>query len=68
MAELAFEVNGNTMNIGARRLYTIMEKVMEDLSFDAPQRSGEKITIDDEQVRTQLSGVAKDEDLSRFIL
>ncbi len=68
MAELAFEVNKNTLNIGARRLYTIMEKVLEELSFDAPARSGQTVVIDGAQVRSRLAGITKDEDLSRFIL
>jgi len=68
IAETAFRVNENSENIGARRLYTVIEKVTEDLSFEAPERSGEKIVIDAEYVRSHLGDVAKDTDLSRFIL
>jgi ATP-dependent HslUV protease ATP-binding subunit HslU len=68
MAEIASEVNRNMMNIGARRLYTIMEKVLEELSFNAPDHHGETITVDENHVREQLLAIYKDEDLSRFIL
>jgi len=68
MAEIAFHVNKATLNIGARRLYTIMEKVLEPLSFEAPERSGDNVRIDAAEVRRRLTGIYKDEDLSRFIL
>jgi ATP-dependent HslUV protease ATP-binding subunit HslU len=68
MAEIAWQVNRNTLNIGARRLYTIMEKVVEELSFDAPGRSGESVVIDAPDVRKRLADIIKDEDVSRFIL
>jgi len=68
MAEIAFQVNSNTTNIGARRLYTIMERMMEDLSFDASDRSGQQEVIDGKRVRERLADICKDEDLSRFIL
>jgi len=68
MAELAYQVNRNTLNIGARRLYTIMEKVLEELSFDGPERDGESITISADQVRERLAEIVEDEDVSRFIL
>jgi len=68
MAEIAWQVNRNTLNIGARRLYTIMEKVVEELSFDAPGRSGETVVIDEPDVRRRLTDIIKDEDVSRFIL
>jgi ATP-dependent HslUV protease ATP-binding subunit HslU len=68
MAEIAHEVNHRSQNIGARRLYTIMEKVVEDISFDAPDKSGQKMTIDAKYVRERLADVVKDEDLSKFIL
>jgi ATP-dependent HslUV protease ATP-binding subunit HslU len=57
-----------TENIGARRLHTIMEKVLEDISFRAPELAGETIVIDAEYVKKQLEGVVKDRDLSRYIL
>jgi len=68
MARIAFEVNRRTQNIGARRLQTILEKVMEDLSFEAPEKSGESRKIDADYVRQRLSSIVQDEELSRFIL
>jgi len=68
IAEIAFQVNERTENIGARRLYTIMEKVFEDISFTAPNRKGESIKIDAAYVNKQLSKLVKNEDLSRYIL
>ncbi len=68
MAKIAKMVNENTENIGARRLHTIMEKLLEDLSFNAPERSGEKVMIGAEQVRERLAKISQDEDLSRYIL
>ena len=71
MAEFAFQVNQRTQNIGARRLYTIMERMLEELSFEAPdmrpRREGE-VKIDAAYVRQRLHDVAEDEDLSKFIL
>jgi len=68
VANAAWQVNESTENIGARRLHTMMERLVEDLSFNADQRSGETITIDESYVSKILSDVVKDEDLSRFIL
>lgn len=68
IAQTAYEVNARTENIGARRLYTILEKVMEDLLFDAPYMSGQSVVIDKEYVKNRLEGIANDEDLSRYIL
>ncbi len=68
VAESAELVNDQTENIGARRLYTIMERVIEGISFDAPERAGEKITIDAAYVKERLKDILKDQDLSRFIL
>jgi ATP-dependent HslUV protease ATP-binding subunit HslU len=68
MADLAFQVNRSTQNIGARRLHTILERVVEDLSFDAPERDDKHVVIDAPFVRERLETLAKDEDLSRFIL
>ncbi|HOW17495.1 MAG TPA: ATP-dependent protease ATPase subunit HslU [Phycisphaerae bacterium] len=68
MARIAHDVNHRSQNIGARRLYTIMEKVVEDISFNAPDQAGDRITIDAKYVRDRLADVVKDEDLSRFIL
>jgi len=61
-------VNDQTENIGARRLHTIMERVIEEISFDAPARAGETITIDADYVKERLQEILKDQDLSRFIL
>lgn len=61
-------VNDSTENIGARRLHTIMEKLLETLSFDAPEMKQQKIEINAEEVKSKLADIAKDEDLSRFIL
>jgi ATP-dependent HslUV protease ATP-binding subunit HslU len=68
LATYAFQVNQSTQNIGARRLYTIMERLLEELSFDAPDREKGAINIDAGYVRERLEKVAKDEDLSQFIL
>ena len=68
MARIAFDVNRRTQNIGARRLYTIMERVFEEISFDAPELKGRRVKIDADLVRQRLADVVKDEDLSRFIL
>ncbi|KAJ3049234.1 hypothetical protein HK102_012536, partial [Quaeritorhiza haematococci] len=68
MADLAFQVNRSTQNIGARRLHTILERVLEDISFEAPDRAGERIVVDADLVRRRLEDVARDEDLSRYIL
>lgn len=68
IATFAFNVNQSTQNIGARRLYTIMERLLEELSFEAPDMPGGKVEITAEYVRERLESVAKDEDLSRFIL
>lgn len=68
LAEVAFQVNERTENIGARRLHTVMEKVVEIISFEASDLSGEKIAIDAKYVDKQLSKLAKDEDLSHYIL
>ena len=68
IAEVAFEVNERTENIGARRLHTLMERLLESLSFEAPDRDGETITIDATYVNEQLADLAQNEDLSRYIL
>lgn len=68
MSHLAEEVNGKSENIGARRLHTIMEKVLDDISFDADEHAGETITIDAKYVDEKLGDLVKDQDLSRYIL
>jgi ATP-dependent HslUV protease ATP-binding subunit HslU len=68
IAEIATSVNERTENIGARRLHTIMEKLLEDYSFEAPEMKGIKIVIDAQYVMQKMDGLLKDEDLSRYIL
>ena len=68
IAESAFRVNEKTENIGARRLHTVLERLMDGISFDANERSGEKIVIDEKYVSEALNDVVENEDLSRFIL
>ena len=68
IAAFAEETNRQTENIGARRLYTIMEKILADLSFEAPERSGETVVIDSAWVRERLADVRENADLTRFIL
>lgn len=68
LAEIAYLVNARTENIGARRLHTVMEKVLEDISFEAPDLQQEKVVIDREYVVARLSDIVKDDDLSRYIL
>ena len=68
IARIAFDVNASLENIGARRLQTVMEKLLEDISFDAEDRRGETLIIDADYVSKQLSGIAKDTDLSKYVL
>ena len=68
LAEVAFEVNERTENIGARRLHTVMERLLEKISYEAADKSGEKYVIDAEHVDNSLKSLVKDEDLSRYIL
>jgi ATP-dependent HslUV protease ATP-binding subunit HslU len=68
LAEVAFKVNESTENIGARRLQTVMERLLESISFDAADKSGEKYVIDAEYVDKKLKDLASNEDLSRYIL
>ena len=68
IAGLATKVNERTENIGARRLHTIMEKLLEEISFTAPELSSREITITAEYVRERLDNLIADEDLSRYIL
>jgi len=68
IADIAVEVNSNVENIGARRLQTVMERVLDDISFAAPDRSGETVKIDAAYVRGHIGDLAKNADLSRFIL
>ncbi len=68
LAKLAAEINGTIENIGARRLHTVMEKLLEDISFTATDRSGESVTIDAAMVRDQVGDLLKGGDLAKFIL
>ena len=68
IAQVAWRVNEQTENIGARRLHTVMERLLEGISFDAADRSGQTVVIDPEYVDANLSKLAEDEDLSRYIL
>jgi len=68
IAAIAAEVNDNVENIGARRLQTVMERVLDEISFSATDQSGERICIDEKYVRSRVGDLAKDQDLSRFIL
>ncbi|HXX57638.1 MAG TPA: ATP-dependent protease ATPase subunit HslU [Thermodesulfovibrionales bacterium] len=68
IAGIAAAVNEKTENIGARRLHTVLEKLLEDISFEAPERTDGRLVIDREYVRVKLADIVKDEDLSRYIL
>jgi ATP-dependent HslUV protease ATP-binding subunit HslU len=68
IARFAFRVNEGTENIGARRLHTIMERVLDEISFSAPEKKGEQITVDAAYVSKTLADIVKDQDLSRYIL
>ncbi len=68
IAEIAWEVNERTENIGARRLHTVMERLLEELSYEAADRAGATVTVDETYVNRHLSELATDEDLSRYIL
>ena len=68
LARVAYEANTRLENIGARRLHTVMEALLDDVSFRAPERKGETVQVDEAMVRERLSAVLEDEDLSRYIL
>jgi ATP-dependent HslUV protease ATP-binding subunit HslU len=68
IAEVAMRVNASTENIGARRLYTVMEKLLEEISFTAPEMPGKALTVDAAYVEERLRDVTRDQDLSRYIL
>ena len=68
IAEMSAQVNLQTENIGARRLHTVMEKLLEDISFDAPDLENKNITIDAAYISEKLKDIIQDEDLSRYIL
>ncbi|MGD8935436.1 MAG: HslU--HslV peptidase ATPase subunit, partial [Thiogranum sp.] len=68
IASVAWEINERTENIGARRLHTIMERLLEQVSFGAADQTGKQVTVDAGYVDQQLADLAQDEDLSRYIL
>ena len=68
LARIAHEVNERTENIGARRLATVMERLLDEVSFDAPNRNGQTLEVDATMVDARLGELAHNEDLSRFIL
>jgi ATP-dependent HslUV protease ATP-binding subunit HslU len=68
IAQIAAQVNEKTENIGARRLHTIMEKLLDEVSYTAPEMQGKEISIDAKYVQDRLNPILKDEDLSRYIL
>jgi ATP-dependent HslUV protease ATP-binding subunit HslU len=68
IAELATHVNERTENIGARRLHTVMEKLLDDISFEGPDLADKSVTIDEAYVRRMLEDIVKNDDLSRYIL
>ena len=68
IAEIAFAVNEKQENIGARRLYTVMERLLEELSFDATRHDRQTITVDAAYVDARLAGVAGDDNLAKYIL
>jgi ATP-dependent HslUV protease ATP-binding subunit HslU len=68
LAEIAYSVNEKTENIGARRLYTVIEKLLEDVSFSAGNHAGQTVVVDAKYVDNALGEVAQDEDLSRYVL
>jgi len=68
LAEIAFSVNSKTENIGARRLHTVMEKLLEEISYNATKHSGETIVIDALYVDSRLKDLAQSEDLARYVL
>jgi ATP-dependent HslUV protease ATP-binding subunit HslU len=68
LAQIAFSVNERTENLGARRLYTVMERLLEEIAFDAGSRHGDRLTIDAAYVNARLQGLAQNEDLARYVL
>ena len=68
IAETSAEVNNSTENIGARRLYTVLEKLLDEISFNAPDMKEKKFTIDKNYVEEKIADIVKDRDLSRYIL
>lgn len=68
LAEIAYQVNESTENIGARRLHTVMERLLEEASYDAPNQAGQTLEVNATFVDERLGALAKDQDLSQYIL
>jgi ATP-dependent HslUV protease ATP-binding subunit HslU len=68
MAAIAFDVNERNENIGARRLHTVLERLLDTISYEAPDRDGESLRVDAAYVDSHLGDLVRDEDLSRYIL
>jgi ATP-dependent HslUV protease ATP-binding subunit HslU len=68
IAEIAWNVNERTENIGARRLHTVMERLLENISYEAPELAGQKVVLDETSVNENLNELAENEDLTRYIL
>jgi ATP-dependent HslUV protease ATP-binding subunit HslU len=68
IADIAVQVNSSVENIGARRLHTVLERVLGEISFDASDRGGSTVVVDDAYVRARVGDLAKNADLSKFIL
>jgi ATP-dependent HslUV protease ATP-binding subunit HslU len=68
LAGMAAEVNERSENVGARRLHTLLERLLDEISFEAPERSGSRLLIDADYVNEKLSAIVEDQDLSRYIL
>jgi ATP-dependent protease HslVU (ClpYQ) ATPase subunit len=68
LAQIACDVNERTENIGARRLSTVMERLLDEVSFDAPNRSGQSVTLDVAEVDARLAELSRNEDLARYVL
>jgi ATP-dependent HslUV protease ATP-binding subunit HslU len=68
IAEMAAEINSSAENIGARRLHTVLERLLEDISFDAPDHAGRLVEVDEDEVRCRLDDLVSDRDLARYIL
>jgi ATP-dependent HslUV protease ATP-binding subunit HslU len=68
LAQVAWQVNERVENIGARRLHTVLERLLDGVLFEAPDMGGQSVTFDAERVRERLAGIAGDRDLARFVL
>ena len=68
VAQMAADINNSAENIGARRLYTVLERLLDEVSFDAPDRAGERYEVTEDMVKSVLGPLAADRDLARYIL